>query len=52
MTVDGGPLTRPVHLAGGGEVVRVEPEGFDGRFRIAVNCRKPLTHIEDYLAAS
>jgi len=52
MTVQGGQLIRPVHLAGEGEVVRVEPEEVDGRFGIAVRCQKPLTQIEDCLLAS
>jgi len=52
MTVQSDQLVRPVHLAGEGEVVRVEPDEVDGGFGIAVKCKRPLTQIEDYLVAS
>lgn len=52
ITIQGDQLIRPVRIAGEGEVVRVEPEEVDGRFGIAVRCKKPLTEIEDCFVAN
>ncbi len=49
MTVQGGRVIRPVHLAGEGEVVRVEPSRPGAWFAIALECRQPIAQIENYL---
>jgi len=51
MTVQGGRILCPIQLRGEGEVVRVEPEESAG-FTIAVECKHPIAHMEDYLTAS
>jgi hypothetical protein len=38
-----------VHLAGEGQVVRVESHQSGTGFAIAVKCRRPLSRLEDYL---
>jgi hypothetical protein len=41
--------SRPIELAGEGEVVRVENR--DAGFAIAVQCKQPISQIEPYLKA-
>ena len=47
MTVEGGPVVRPIQLAGEGEVVRVEPSRSAAGFAVAVECKRPVTQIKD-----
>jgi len=44
MTIQTDPVARPVELAGEGNVVRIEQAS--EAFRIAVECKTPLTQIE------
>jgi hypothetical protein len=52
MQVLGTPSGHPVRLKGEGEVVRVEALGPDAGFAIAVECKRPITEIEDHLPAT
>lgn len=47
MTVQGGPVIRPIQLTGEGEVVRVEPRTSAAGFAVAVECKRPVTQITD-----
>jgi len=49
MTVQGGKVIRPIRLAGEGEVVRVESSRPDAWFAIALECKRPIAQIENYL---
>lgn len=49
ITLDGATVSRPVKLAGVGDVVRVEPGELADRFGIAVACREPITQLTDHL---
>ncbi len=49
MNVVGPRSRRPVVLLGKGEVVRVESMGPGSGFVIAVECRQPITEIEEHL---
>jgi hypothetical protein len=40
---------RPIHLAGEGEVVRVEKSATDAMFLIAVQSEHPITQLEEHL---
>ena len=51
MTMEGGSIVRPIHLAGEGEVVRVELSGPSSCFAIALACKDPIAQIENYLTA-
>jgi len=51
MNVVGPWSRRPVVLLGEGEVVRVESMGAGAGFAIAVECRQPITEMEDYFPA-
>jgi len=42
---------RPVELVGEGRVVRVESSSAEAEYRIAVECKNPITQIEAYLPA-
>jgi hypothetical protein len=45
--ISGGTVSRPVILAGVGDVVRVEPCKSKDRYCIAVTCRRPVTLLTD-----
>jgi|SRR5579862_2075082 hypothetical protein len=49
MNVVGPSSRRPVVLLGEGEVVRVESMGPGAGYAIAVQCRQPITEIEEHL---
>jgi hypothetical protein len=49
LTVHGSQSLRPIHLAGEGQIVRVEGGEADGTFAIAVKCNVPVTQLEEYL---
>jgi hypothetical protein len=51
MRVHGEQMVRPIHLAGEGEVVRVEEREADGAFAIAVQCKTPITQLQEFLPA-
>lgn len=51
MDVQGPRLRRPVRLLGEGEVVRVERSGSGNGFGIAIECKRPITEIENHLPA-
>jgi len=50
VTVDGSDLGRPIHFVGEGRVVRVDPKAAEDVFAIAVECARPITQIDHYLA--
>ena len=50
ITLQGGPVLRPIKLSGTGEVVRVEPGQTADGFGVAVACSQPITQIEAHLA--
>jgi len=50
MTVNGGPVIRPIQFVGEGEVVRVEPDAAGAGFAIAVKCKRPMSQLEGYLS--
>jgi hypothetical protein len=52
MMVQGGPVLRPVELAGEGKVVRLEPQAAGLGFEIAVECSRPITRMADYMGPS
>ncbi len=52
MTVRGGPVIRPIQLRGEGKVVRVEAKGSAAGFAVAVECKHPVTQIEEYRPAA
>jgi hypothetical protein len=47
MTVQGGPVVRPIQLTGDGEVVRVEPRKSAAGFAVAVECKRPVTQVKN-----
>jgi len=49
LSVHGEQAVRPVHLAGDGEVVRVETNEAEASFALAVKCNAPLTQLEEFL---
>jgi|SRR6266853_526180 len=49
MTVNSGPVIRPIQFVGEGEVVRVEPDAAGAGFAIAVKCKRPISQLEHYL---
>lgn len=49
LSVHGERAVRPIHLVGEGEVVRVESEGDNATYSLAVKCNSPVTQLEDYL---
>ncbi|MBZ5704864.1 MAG: PilZ domain-containing protein [Acidobacteriia bacterium] len=51
MTVQGGQVAHPIELVGEGRVVRIEPRGPGAGFAIAVECNRPISQMENYLAA-
>jgi hypothetical protein len=49
VTVNRGPVIRPIQFIGEGEVVRVEPDATGAGFAIAVKCKHPLSQLEHCL---
>jgi len=47
MTIPSYKATPPIELAGAGNVVRVE-EPSDAGIRVAVECKNPITQLENY----
>jgi len=45
-------LRRPIRLLGEGEVVRVQPLESGAGFAIAIECKRPITEIENHLRAT
>jgi len=52
MEVQGPQWPRSVQLQSNGEVVRVEPLESDAGFAIAVECKQPITEMENNLRAA
>jgi hypothetical protein len=52
MEVRGSVSSRPVHLLGEGEVVRVEPLATGLGFAVAVQCQHPISQMEEHLPAA
>jgi hypothetical protein len=52
MAVQDPRLRRPVRLLGKGEVVRVERLESGAGFAIAIECKRPITEIENHLPAT
>ena len=49
VTVEHSELGRPIHFAGEGRVVRVDPKAAEEVFAIAVECARPITQIDRHL---
>ena len=52
MDVRGPGYGRSVRLLGAGEVVRVERLGPDAGFAIAIECKRPIQEMQEYLPAA
>jgi hypothetical protein len=52
MSVHDSRLRRPVQLLGKGAVVRVEQLESGAGFAIAIECKRPITEIDDHLPAT
>ena len=52
MAVHDSRLRRPVQLLGKGAVVRLEPLESGAGFAIAIECKRPITEIDDHLSAT
>jgi hypothetical protein len=52
MAVHDSRLRRPVQLMGKGAVVRVERLESGAGFAIAIECKRPITEIDDHLPAT
>lgn len=52
LSVHGYHSLRPVHLTGGGEVVRVEVAEAEGAYMMAVRCGSPVVELEEFLPSS
>ena len=52
MTIQGGPVVRPIRVIGEGKVVRVERGSREQEFAIAVQCLSPVTQIRQCLPAA
>jgi PilZ domain-containing protein len=52
MTVHGDYAARAMQFTGKGKVVRVDAQGEKAGFAIAVECARPIAHLEDYLPAT
>jgi hypothetical protein len=50
VTVQGAQVVHPIQFAGEGNVVRVDPK--ESAFAIAVECKRPITQIDNHLAAT
>jgi len=47
ITLQGEQIVRPIELAGEGKVVRVEDVGTGAGFAVAIECKDPISQIED-----
>jgi PilZ domain len=52
MTIQGGPVVRPIRITGEGKVVRVEHGSREREFAIAVQCLSRVTQIRQCLPAA
>jgi len=52
MTIQGGPVVRPIRVTGEGKVVRVERRSREQGFAIAVQCLGRVTQTRQYLPAA
>lgn len=52
MTIQGGPIVRPIRITGQGKVVRVERGSRKEEFSIAVQCLSRITQIRQCLPAA
>ncbi len=43
---------RPIQILGEGEVVRIEPLTHGSGFAVAIECKKPITEMDDQLSAA
>jgi len=50
VTVEGSELGRPIRFVGEGKVVRVDSKAEEEAFVLAVECARPITQIDHYLA--
>jgi hypothetical protein len=50
VTVKHNELGRPIQFVGEGRVVRVDPKTEEDVFAIAVECQRPITQVDAYLA--
>jgi hypothetical protein len=50
VTVKHNELGRPIQFVGEGRVVRVNPKTEEHVFAIAVECQRPITQVDAYLA--
>jgi hypothetical protein len=49
LSVYGKGAVRPIYLVGQGEVVRVCADESEGNFLVAIECKVPVTELEEYL---
>lgn len=49
LSVHGRHSLRPIHLMGGGEIVRVEVAEAEGAYMMAVKCDSPVVELQEYL---
>jgi hypothetical protein len=52
MAVHDARLRHPIRLLGKGKVVRLERLESGAGFAIAIECKRPLTEVEDHLLAT
>jgi hypothetical protein len=52
VTVQSAPTARPLRFIGRGKVVRVDAREEESMFDVAVECRRPIAQLEDYLGAT
>jgi hypothetical protein len=52
LSVHGEHAVRPIHLAGEGEVIRVENAEDEAGYALAVQCSAPVTLLEEFLPKS
>ncbi len=52
LSVHGRHSLRPIHLMGGGEIVRVEVADAEGAFMMAVKCGSPVVELEEFLPSA
>lgn len=52
MTIQGGPVVRPIRVTGEGKVVRVERGSREQEFSIAVQCLSRVTQVRQSLSAA
>ena len=49
ISVQADGVVQPIYLGGEGEIVRVAKSHENGMFAIAVECKAPITRLEEYL---